>query len=151
MGFFYKYKAASMVSDFAFPDAGKLTPYTAVVFFSSGVLLSNFLFNYMLMRNPLSANRLTYTDYFKGSVRDHATGFLGGIIWCMGMSFSILASDKAGAAISYGLGQGATVIAALWGIFVWKEFQHAPKKVNVILKIMLCLYVAGLFLIVLAR
>jgi glucose uptake protein len=67
------------------------------------------------------------------------------------MAFSILASGEAGPAISYGLGQGATVIAALWGIFIWKEFRDAPKGTNVILNIMLVCFAIGLALIILAR
>jgi glucose uptake protein len=67
------------------------------------------------------------------------------------MSFSILASDKAGPAISYGLGQGATVVAAIWGIYIWKEFRGAPKGVAGMLQAMLLLYIAGLALIVMAR
>ena len=78
-------------------------------------------------------------------------GILGGAIWCVGMSFSILASGKAGAAISYGLGQGATVIAAIWGIFVWKEFRNASKEVSYMLNLMLLLYVAGIVMIIAAR
>lgn len=78
-------------------------------------------------------------------------GIIGGAIWCVGMSFSILASDKAGPAISYGLGQGATVVAALWGIFVWKEFKGAPKGVGGMLNAMLLLYVLGLGLLIAAR
>jgi len=34
------------------------------------------------------------------------------------MSLNIIAAGKAGFAISYGLGQGATLVAALWGVFV---------------------------------
>jgi glucose uptake protein len=64
-------------------------------------------------------------------------GLLGGAIWCLGMSFSIIASGEAGPAISYGLGQGATVIAALWGIFIWREFKDAPKGTSAMLNIML--------------
>ena len=78
-------------------------------------------------------------------------GWLGGIIWCVGMSFSIIASGKAGPAISYGLGQGATVIAAIWGIFIWKEFKDAPKGTSLLLNIMLLLYVIGLIAIISAR
>ena len=76
---------------------------------------------------------------------------LGGVIWCVGMSFSIIASGKAGAAISYGLGQGVTVVAALWGIFIWKEFKNAPAGTSTILNIMLLLYVFGLALLISAR
>jgi glucose uptake protein len=78
-------------------------------------------------------------------------GILGGAIWCIGMSFSILASDKAGPAISYGLGQGATVVAAIWGIFIWKEFQSGPKGTNGLLAGMLLFYIIGLGLLISAR
>ncbi|MFM1878141.1 MAG: putative sugar permease [Bacteroidota bacterium] len=151
MGLFYSYVAQSMFPEFTNPLPGKLSPYTAIVVFSLGVLGSNLLFNTLLMRLPLEGNRLVFRDYFKGSVRDHGMGLLGGAIWCLGMSFSILASDKAGPAISYGLGQGATVVAALWGIYIWKEFKGSSNSVHRLLYAMLTLYLLGLSLIVLAR
>jgi glucose uptake protein len=147
MGLFYKYVAASMFPDFTLPEAGKLSPYTAVVFFSAGILLSNFLFNTVLMRRPFAGGPVSYKDYFGGGFKNHITGILGGLIWCIGMSFSIIASGKAGPAISYGLGQGATVVAAVWGIYVWKEFKEA-KGVGAILGTMLCCYILGLILII---
>ena len=151
MGFFYNYVPAAMFTDFTVPEAGKLSPYTAVVFFSIGILLSNFLFNTLLMRKPFTSTAVSYSDYFKGGLKNHITGILGGAIWCLGMSFSIIASGKAGPAISYGLGQGATVVAAVWGIFIWKEFSNAPKGTSTVLNIMLLLYLAGLSLIIAAR
>ncbi len=151
MGLFYKYVANSMFPDFSNPIEGKLSPYTAVFLFSLGILASNFLFNTLLMARPFEGAPVRFKDYFEGSSRSHLMGFLGGIIWCVGMSFSILASDKAGPAISYGLGQGATVVAAVWGIFVWKEFKGAPKNVLVMLNAMLLLYIAGLAMIIAAR
>jgi glucose uptake protein len=151
MGFFYKYVAAAMFPDFNVPEAGKLSPYTAVVFFAVGILLSNFLFNSLLMRKPFVGSPVSYSDYFRGGFKNHITGVLGGAIWCVGMSFSIIASGKAGPAISYGLGQGATVVAAIWGIFIWKEFRDAPKGTGAVLNIMLLLYLAGLSLIIASR
>ena len=151
MGFFYRYVAASMVSDFNIPEMGKLTPYTALVFFALGLVISNFLFNGLLMRFPFSGTKLSISDYFKGSAKDHIVGILGGIIWHLGMSFNIIASGKAGPAISYGLGQGATVVAAIWGIFIWKEFANASQKTYRNLYLMLLLYVLGIFLIILAK
>lgn len=151
MGLFYKYVANSMFPDFANPEPGKLSPYTAVFIFSLGILLSNFIFNGLLMRKPIEGSKLRPADYFQGSMRDHWMGILGGLIWCVGMSFSILASDKAGPAISYGLGQGATLVAAIWGIYIWKEFKGAPKGVHTLLNLMLLLYAAGLSLIVFSR
>jgi len=151
MGFFYKYVAASMVADFDMPEAGKLTPYTALVLFAVGIVISNFLFNGLLMRFPFSGAKLSAKDYFKGSGKDHLIGILGGVIWHIGMSFNIIASGKAGAAISYGLGQGATIIAAIWGIFIWKEFANASKNTYRNLYLMLLLYVIGIVLIILAK
>ena len=151
MGLFYKYVAASMFPDFNLPEAGKLSPYTAVLFFALGILLSNFVFNTLLMARPFAGVPVPFTDYFKGSIRSHLTGVAGGVIWCIGMSFSIIASGKAGPAISYGLGQGATVVAVLWGIFIWKEFTGAPKGTNTLLYIMLVCYVVGLGLIIVSR
>ena len=151
MGLFYGYVAGAMFSDFERPEPGKLSPYTAVVVFAGGILLSNFVFNTLLMHRPFVGTSVSYADYFRGSIRNHATGVLGGMIWCLGMSFSILASDKAGPAISYGLGQGATVVAALWGIYVWREFRNAPDGVSTLLNGMLLCYVVGLGLLIVAR
>jgi glucose uptake protein len=151
MGLFYKYVANSMAIDFANPEPLKLTPYTALVLFSSGILASNFIFNTLLMRFPISGTTVAIADYFKGTFRNHSVGILGGAIWSIGMSFSILASEKAGPAISYGLGQGATVVAAIWGIYIWNEFQGASKGVHQLLKLMLVLYVTGIAIIIMSR
>ena len=150
MALFYRFVAGSMATNLAAPEAGRLTPYAAVFVFSIGILISNFLFNTILMKKPFEGTPVTYSHYFKGSLKEHLTGIAGGMIWCIGMSLSILATGKAGFAISYGLGQGATLIAALWGVFIWKEFKNAPKKVNSLLAMMFVLFVAGLGLIILA-
>jgi glucose uptake protein len=151
MGLFYKYVADSMFPDFTVPLAGKLSPYTAVFVFAIGILASNFLFNSLVMWRPFQGEPVRYRDYFSGSARSHGMGLLGGLIWCIGMSCSILAADEAGPAISYGLGQGATVVAALWGIFIWREFKGADARTNLLLYIMLASYVVGLGLIIYAR
>ncbi len=150
MALFYRFVASSMVTDFANPEPGKLTPYSAVLFFAVGVLISNFLFNYVIMKRPFEGEPLSFSDYKKGSFGVHLTGILGGVIWNLGMSMSILASDKAGFAISYGLGQGATLIAALWGVFIWKEFKGASRNVNILIMFMFLAYLAGLALLVYA-
>jgi glucose uptake protein len=150
MSLFYRFVASSMVTSFELPEVGKLTPYTALFFFAIGVLASNFLFNYLIMKRPFEGAPLTFKDYKKGSFGMHLTGILGGVIWNTGMSMSILASGKAGFAISYGLGQGATLIAALWGVFIWKEFKGASKSVNTLILLMFLAYLAGLALLVYA-
>lgn len=151
MGLFYKYVAGSMVSNFNVPEAGKLTPYTALVIFAVGIVISSFLFNSIQMKRPFIGTPVSFSDYFKGITKDHLIGIFGGAIWSVGMSLSIIASGKAGPAISYGLGQGATVVAALWGIYVWKEFDKAPTGTKPLLNIMLLLYIAGLGMIILSK
>jgi len=156
MGFFYRYVAGSMPAELANLDlpseAGKLTPYTALVFFSLGLFISNFVFNSIVMARPFVGEPVLFADYFKkGNPRLHLIGILGGAIWGMGMSFSILAGDSAGYAISYGLGQGATMVAAFWGVFIWKEFKSAPAGTNKLLALMFVFYIIGLALIIMAR
>lgn len=150
MGFFYRFVAASMYPDFTQPQPGKVGPYAAVLVFAVGVFLSNFIINTFIMKKPFVGKPVSYADYFRGSLGTHLTGILGGIIWGVGMSFNIIASGRAGFAISYGLGQGATMVAALWGVFIWKEFRSAPGTSRLIAAMFGCFFV-GLALIILAR
>ncbi len=136
--------------DFAHPAAGKVTPYTAIVVFSAGVLLSNFIVNTLVMRKPFAGDPVSYAQYFKGDAKTHLVGMLGGAIWCLGTALSYISAGKAGAAVSYALGQGAPMIAAVWGVFVWREFKGAGKGVYGLLTAMFCLFIAGLALIVAA-
>lgn len=145
MAFFYRFVAASMdLTDFVNPATGKLTPYTAVFIFALGVFASNFIFNTIAMKHPVEGEPVSIKGYFKGYVRTHLVGMLGGVIWCIGQSFSMIASEKAGAAISYGLGQGATLVSALWGILIWKEFRGAPRSSDYLNTGMFILFVIGL-------
>ena len=151
MAFFYRFVAASMdLENFAAPAVGKVTPYTAIVIFSFGVLLSNFVFNTLVMKKPFVGEPVTYKQYFAGSFKTHLVGVLGGAIWCLGTAFSYIASGKAGAAISYALGQGAPLIAAIWGVFIWKEFKGANKGVYGLLALMFLLFISGLGCIIIS-
>lgn len=155
MGWFYSFVAQSMgridpVTKVL--EAGKLSPYTAIVLFSAGVLLSNFVWNSIMMIRPFTGAPVPFGDYFtKGNLRLHLVGILGGVIWNVGMSFNIIASTAAGAALSYGLGQGATMIGAFWGVFVWKEFRGAPRGTNSLLGAMFFFYLVGLAILIASR
>jgi glucose uptake protein len=145
MAFFYRFVAASIdLENFSAPAAGKLTPYTAVFIFALGVFASNFLFNTLAMKRPVEGKPVSVAGYFKGRFDTHLVGLLGGVIWCLGQSFSMIASEKAGAAISYGLGQGATLVSALWGILIWKEFKDAPSASHRLNVGMFILFILGL-------
>jgi glucose uptake protein len=149
MALFYRFVASSMAGNFYQPEAGFLTPYTATFFFSIGILVSNLVFNTILMKKPFEGIPVSYAQYFKGALKEHLTGILGGMIWCIGMSLSIIAAGKAGFPVSYGLGQGATLIAALWGVFIWKEFKGS-KGTTGLLVAMFLLFVVGIALIIYA-
>lgn len=149
MSFFYRFVAVAMdLNNLEKPATGMLTPYGAFFIFSLGILVSNFLFNSFVMKKPFVGEPVNYTQYFKGNLRTHFVGILGGIIWGIGTVLSYIAAGKAGPAISYALGQGAPMIAALWGIFIWKEFKGSTKIVNTMLILMFILFITGLSFIV---
>ncbi|MDZ4747853.1 MAG: GRP family sugar transporter [Saprospiraceae bacterium] len=151
MSFFYRFVAAAMdVNNFESPTPGMATPYSAFFIFTLGMLASNFVFNTFIMRKPFIGVPVTYSHYFKGNFPTHLVGIAGGLIWGLGTVLSFMAAGKAGAAISYGLGQGATMVAALWGVFIWKEFKGGGRSVNLLLFLMFLLFISGLALIILS-
>ncbi len=151
MSFFYRFVASAMdLNNLENPTPGMLTPYGAFFIFSLGILASNFIFNTVVMKRPFMGEPVSYSQYFKGSPRTHSVGILGGIIWGVGTALSYIAAGKAGPAISYALGQGAPMIAALWGVFIWKEFKGASKPVNLLLTLMFILFIGGLAMIVIS-
>ncbi|HLK62435.1 MAG TPA: hypothetical protein VKU19_03290 [Bryobacteraceae bacterium] len=145
MGLFYPQLMRSISPNFnSAPIApGMLTPYVALVCFGVGVLLSNFVWNSAFMM----AGKVPFSAYFRGSVKLHAIGILGGMIWMLALSFNVIASSVAGPAVSYALGQGATLVAAIWGLVIWREFRGAPQGTAKFLVLMLAGYTSGLVLI----
>lgn len=151
MSFFYRFVANAMdLNNFIAPEAGKATPYSAFFIFAVGIFLSNFIINTIVMKKPFVGNPVSYSEYFKGSFKTHLIGVLGGLIWGVGTLFSYIASEKAGPAISYALGQGAPMIAAIWGIFIWKEFKGSSKTTNLLLLLMFVFFITGLASIILS-
>jgi len=142
MGFFYPQLARAISPAFVSGEIepGMLTPYAALLVFGVGLVASNVVINTVFMR----VGGLSYADYFRGSARVHATGLAGGFIWMIALELNVLASGVAGPAISYALGQGAALVASLWGIFIWKEFRAAPPGTNKLLAAMILGYLAGI-------
>ncbi|MGD0497624.1 MAG: multidrug DMT transporter permease [Bryobacteraceae bacterium] len=145
MGFFYPQLAASLSPDFnsAPIRQGLLTPYTALALFGVGLLASNVVLNTVFMR----MGGLSYRAYFHGTPRLHSLGLLGGIIWMLALSLNLIASGVVGPAVSYALGQGATVVAAIWGVFIWREFRNAPQGTGRLIALMFVAYGCGLGLV----
>lgn len=151
IAFFYRFVASSLATEFTPEEAGKISSYTAVVFFSFGALVSTIIVNPFFMAKPVQGDPVRISEWLKGSSKAHLLGILGGFIWCLGNSVSFMSVGAASPAISYGLSNAAPVVAAIWGIFVWKEFKDAPKGTNLLLKLMFLCYLVGLGLIVYAK
>ncbi|MFY9561330.1 MAG: GRP family sugar transporter [Terriglobales bacterium] len=114
-----------------------LGPYSGAVFLTLGALLSCFIWNIYFMKKPLVGEPVNFSGFFNTSLSNHMLGLLGGFLWGVAMVFNLVAASFTGVAISYAIGQSAPMIAALWGIFVWKEFAGAPSKAK--------LYLVGMF------
>ncbi|PMD97535.1 multidrug DMT transporter permease [Siphonobacter sp. BAB-5405] len=149
-GFFFLVITSSIIEELSFPQKDKLTPYTGLVLFAFGILLSNPVLERILERLKLTGDD-NETPYKEVPRREHLLGLASGLLWCVGMITLLLGSQEAGDAISYGLSQGATVVSVLWGLFAWKEFKDAPAKANRYLWLMGASYVVGLALIIMAR
>jgi glucose uptake protein len=132
-----------------------LGPYSIGFVFAGGVFLSTFIFNLFFMNLPVQGEPVEIIDYFRGGFRDHLLGWAGGIIWYTGTIANFVAASapehvRVGPAISYAVGQGATMVSALWGLLVWKEFAGADMRVRVLIVLMLILFVLGLGLVSMA-
>lgn len=140
IGMFYPFVAKALIG------RNHLGPYTVYFVFALGALVSNFPLNYAFMRHPVSGPRLSIGDYFRGTSSAHAWGVLGGIIWGVGTICSFVAAyaPTVGPATAFSLGEGNTMISALWGVLVWKEFQGATHRVNQLLTLMFVLFILGL-------
>lgn len=123
MGSWSPLTAASMAE-----GTGQLTPFTSTVVFAFAVLVSTIFFNIYFMQKPLIGEPVSFEGYLQGKPSWHALGIAGGFIWTIGTAANLMAGSEVGFAVSYAMGQSAPMVAALWGVFVWKEFAGAPSK-----------------------
>ena len=150
MGSFYPLVAHAMHGTAIQPSTG---PYAIALFFSAGVLLSTFPVNGLLMLCPLDGKpRVGLGAYWRAPMSWHLAGLVGGAIWCTGAVTNFIASSVhlVGPAVSYSIGQGATMVSAAWGVFVWGEFAGAPPVARRLLVLMFVFFVLGLGAVALA-
>ncbi len=124
-----------------------LGPYSAAVFLTLGALLSCFLWNIYFMKCPLVGEPVSFSGLFRGPASGHLLGLLGGVIWGIGTVFNLVAANFTGVAISYAIGQSAPMVAALWGILAWKEFDNAGSRAKAYLALMFIFYGLAIFLV----
>ena len=145
-GLFYPFVAKSLTGP------AHLVPYTVNFVFAIGALTTAVPVSYLFMRNPVSGKTLGFRDYTAGKTRLHAWGIAGGVVWGLGTIANFVASyvPMIGPATSFAMGEGNTMISALWGVFVWKEFKGASTRVRLLLALMFLFFLLGLISIALA-
>jgi glucose uptake protein len=131
----------------AMTNGNTLGPYSIAVFLTLGALLSCFIWNIYFMKHPLVGEPVGFSGFFSAPASGHMLGLLGGFIWGTGMVFNLVAASFTGVAISYAIGQSAPMVAALWGVFAWKEFAGAPAKAKMYLTLMFVFYCLGILLV----
>ncbi|HZR67072.1 MAG TPA: GRP family sugar transporter [Terriglobales bacterium] len=124
-----------------------LGPYSAAVFLTLGALLSCFLWNIYFMKHPLVGEPVSISGFFKASISNHLLGLVGGFAWGLGTVFNLVAASLTGVAISYAIGQSAPMVAALWGILAWKEFDGSGTRAKAYLALMFVFYGLAIFLV----
>jgi len=147
MGLWAPFMTRTMPHEVNGATVGTLGPYAAAVFLTLGALLSCFIWNIYFMKHPLVGEPVSFGGFFRAPASAHALGLLGGFIWGTGMVFNLVAASFTGVAISYAIGQSAPMVAALWGVFAWKEFAGAPNKAKLYLFLMFVFYCVGILLV----
>jgi glucose uptake protein len=134
----------------ALTDERPLTPYTTSVCFAIGAFICCFFVNTWFMRHPISGDPVVFSDFFRVHPALHLIGIVGGFIWGIGLVFNLVAANLVGVSVSYAIGQASPMIAALWGVLVWKEFRGSGTKAKGYLSAMFACYIAALVLISMA-
>jgi glucose uptake protein len=131
----------------AMTKGNSLGPYSIAVFLTLGALLSCFVWNIYFMKKPLVGDPVNFGGFFRGPASGHLLGLLGGAIWGTGTVFNLVAANFTGVAISYAIGQSAPMVAALWGVLAWKEFQGANRQAKAFLAFMFLFYILAILLV----
>jgi len=122
------------------PIEEALSPYTSFFFYCLSVLITTFPICYLSSKKPLVGEPFKPSkEYFLGGWKWHLLAILGGVLWSAGTLFNIIGSRKLGFAAGYAIGQTSPLIAALWGVFLWKEFENpSGSVVTMLLLTFLC-------------
>src|ERR1700722_3538175 len=134
----------------AMTHGSTLTPYGVAALFSIGALLCCFVANIYFMKHPIRGAPVSFSGYWRAGPRNHLLGVSGGVAWGVGGCLNFVAAGFVGVPISYAIGQSAPLIAASWGVLVWREFRGAPNSAWVSLGWMFICYIAAISLIALA-
>ena len=129
-----------------------LGPYAAGVLFALGVFVSSFVYDIFFMNLPVEGDPVEVTEYILGGLKQHLAGVFSGVIWYSGLLAAWVATsvpeNLQGSPIGrYMLVQATPVVAALWGILVFKEFKNSDVRVKVLGLLTLVLLLCGMGMI----
>ncbi|MEK7160028.1 MAG: hypothetical protein AAB702_00930 [Patescibacteria group bacterium] len=151
-GIFVALTAGLLIGLFPFPfnfafERG-LNGYTGALLMSTGGFLATLILLPFLMKRPIVPNEkpITFMEYGRGKPTWHLWGIVGGLVWSIGTTLNLIVASQPqfGIAITYALGNGAPMVAAIWGIFIWKEFKKAPISSYLILAFMFLFFILGI-------
>ncbi len=144
IGFFPPFVTAAITGPAA------LDAYSVSTLFMVGAFLATVIALPILIRRPLVGEAGTLRGYFGGRVGWHVLGLLAGAMWSSGTVFNFIAAGMVGVAISVGIGSGAPMIGALWGVFVWREFASGPSSSKAFIAAALLFYAVGVAVMAIA-
>mmetsp|Transcript_56556 Transcript_56556/g.156485 ORF Transcript_56556/g.156485 Transcript_56556/m.156485 type:complete len:355 (+) Transcript_56556:170-1234(+) len=140
----------SPLSAFSMTGGGCLTPYSSFLVFATGVCCTTplvCLFVRPLLGGTEFEPKFDFEAYARAPITSHGMGCLGGMVWALGTVSSLISGKTIGMALSYSIGQSAPMVATLWGLFLYKEFDGAPKAAWTFIGIMFMCYVIAIGLI----
>ena len=137
IGFFPPFVTAAITGE------RPLDAYTVSTFFTAGAFIATFIAMPILIRHPLIGDAGRLGGYLQGRMSWHVFGVLAGAVWCSGTVFNFISAGMVGIAISVGIGSGAPMVGALWGVFVWREFAQGQASAKALIGVSLLLYVIG--------
>jgi len=129
-----------------------LGPYATAVLFALGVFFSSFAFNIFFMNLPVEGEPLEFSDYFKGRLKQHLAGVIGGMVWFAGIAAGMVATAvpetlQPSPLVRLLLSQASPVVAAIIGIVFWHELRNSDMRVKILAGLMIVLFVCGLAMI----
>ncbi len=141
--------------NFARAGESGLGPYSCVFLFMAGLFVTTLVYNLFLINLPVEGEPVELIEYFRMRFTDHLLGVLAGMMLCTALAAELISEGgppeaQVGTVMTYGLKQGAMLVAALWGVWVWKDFRDAGGRVRGMVTAFTVLMALGVLFMVLA-
>jgi len=132
-----------------------LGPYAAGALFAFGVFGSSFVYDLFLMNLPVDGEPVEITSYLDGKLKQHLSGVISGIVWYSGVLLAWICASvpenlQGSPLTRFVLLQGSPIVAAIWGIVIFKEFKESDMRVKLMGTLMIVMFLCGLAMIGLA-